>query len=382
MSELKTNKISTNDQNNVAIDNALGLKSYDTTGRDALTSVAGDMIYNTTLGNPQVYDGSSWNDLKAGVEAVSIEYLVIAGGGGSAGGIPSYQAGGAGGAGGYRTNKTGQTSGGGDSAEPTLIVPKSSNLTVTVGAGGSAGTTATGSSNDAHNGQTGNNSVFSYIISLGGGGGSEYYSRASRGTNPADSSMRNQAGLVGSGGGGCWAEGAVGIDAGVGRTGQGFNGGIGQGSVGGSNIAGGGGGGAGAVGGNASTATGGNGGVGVSSDITGSSITRAGGGGGASNNAGAGGSGGGGAGGAGSGITTGTAGTVNTGGGAGAGRASNTGSGTGGSAGGSGVVILRWATADATIGATRTGLTDGDVQTDGSDSYIVFTGGTGTITFS
>ena len=36
MSELKTNKISTNDQNNVAIDNALGLKSYDTAGRDAL----------------------------------------------------------------------------------------------------------------------------------------------------------------------------------------------------------------------------------------------------------------------------------------------------------------------------------------------------------
>ena len=37
MSELKTNKISTNDQNNVAIDNALGLKSYTTTQRDALT---------------------------------------------------------------------------------------------------------------------------------------------------------------------------------------------------------------------------------------------------------------------------------------------------------------------------------------------------------
>ena len=45
MSELKTNKISTNDGNNVAIDNALGLKSYDTTARNALTSVAGDMIY-------------------------------------------------------------------------------------------------------------------------------------------------------------------------------------------------------------------------------------------------------------------------------------------------------------------------------------------------
>ena len=63
MSELKTNKISTNDQNNVAIDNALGLKSYDTTGRDALTSVAGDMIYNTSDSKVQVYNGSAWEDL-------------------------------------------------------------------------------------------------------------------------------------------------------------------------------------------------------------------------------------------------------------------------------------------------------------------------------
>ena len=46
MSELKTNKIQTNDTNNVAIDNAIGLKSYTTTQRDALTSVAGDIIYN------------------------------------------------------------------------------------------------------------------------------------------------------------------------------------------------------------------------------------------------------------------------------------------------------------------------------------------------
>ena len=47
MSELKTSKISTNDQNNVAIDNALGLKSYSTSARNALTSVAGDIIYNS-----------------------------------------------------------------------------------------------------------------------------------------------------------------------------------------------------------------------------------------------------------------------------------------------------------------------------------------------
>ena len=54
----------------------------------------------------------------------------------------------------------------------------------------------------------------------------------------------------------------------------------------------------------------------------------------------------------------------------------------GAGSGGSGVVILRWTTADATLGATRTGLTDGGVQTDGDDSYIIFTAGTGSITFS
>ena len=75
MSELKTNKISTNDQNNVAIDNALGLKSYTTTQRDALTSVAGDTIYNTTDSKVQVYTGSAWEDL-GGIDAFSAEYLL------------------------------------------------------------------------------------------------------------------------------------------------------------------------------------------------------------------------------------------------------------------------------------------------------------------
>ena len=34
--------------------------------------------------------------------------------------------------------------------------------------------------------------------------------------------------------------------------------------------------------------------------------------------------------------------------------------------------VLRWLTADATIGGTRTGLTDGGVQTDGSSSYSFY----------
>jgi hypothetical protein len=41
----------------------LNLKSYDTTARDALTSAAGDIIYNTTDSKVQFYNGSAWNDL-------------------------------------------------------------------------------------------------------------------------------------------------------------------------------------------------------------------------------------------------------------------------------------------------------------------------------
>ena len=55
MSELKVDKISTNDGNNVALDNSLKLKSYTTSQKNALTSVAGDMVYDTDLGKPQIY---------------------------------------------------------------------------------------------------------------------------------------------------------------------------------------------------------------------------------------------------------------------------------------------------------------------------------------
>ena len=42
MSTLETNAIGKYSGNNVSVDDALNLKSYDTAGRDALTSVAGD----------------------------------------------------------------------------------------------------------------------------------------------------------------------------------------------------------------------------------------------------------------------------------------------------------------------------------------------------
>ena len=63
MTTLKVNTISKSSGNNVAMQDSLNLKSYTTTQRDALTSAAGDMIYNTTDSKVQFYNGSSWNDL-------------------------------------------------------------------------------------------------------------------------------------------------------------------------------------------------------------------------------------------------------------------------------------------------------------------------------
>ena len=63
MATLKANTISKSSGNNVAMQCSLNLKSYTTTQRDALTSAAGDLIYNTTDSKVQFYNGSAWNDL-------------------------------------------------------------------------------------------------------------------------------------------------------------------------------------------------------------------------------------------------------------------------------------------------------------------------------
>ena len=354
MSELKTNKISTNDQNNVAIDNALGLKSYTTAQRDALTSAAGDMIYNTTTTKVEYYNGSAWQ--QTGADTFSIEYLVVAGGGGAGGnytGYNGYVNGGGGGAGGYRNSYASETSGGNSSTEPTFKANKSVNYTVTVGGGGTGSLTV-----DAT--QAGSDSVFATILSLRGGGGGGWGTKGSSG------------GSRGGHGAGSTNDAAENFFI----PSQGSDGGTSQGSL---NKSGGGGGGASAAGGTGgNTTTGGNGGNGLASSITGSAVTRAGGGGGSGySTGGTGGTGGGGNGGTGFGGSS-TAASANTGSGGGGSSAAS----TVGSNGGSGTVILRWATADATISPTRTGLTDGGVQTDGADSYIVFTAGTGTISFS
>ena len=63
MATLKVNTISTSTGDNVSMQAPLNLKSYTTTQRDALTSAAGDMIYNETDSKVQFYNGSAWNDL-------------------------------------------------------------------------------------------------------------------------------------------------------------------------------------------------------------------------------------------------------------------------------------------------------------------------------
>ena len=104
MSTLETNSIGKYSGNNVSVDDALNLKSYTTTQRDALTSAAGDMIYNTTEGKPQFYNGSSWVDL--GSTSFNTDYLIVAGGGGGGGNSGSYGLGGDGGGGRGGTNIT------------------------------------------------------------------------------------------------------------------------------------------------------------------------------------------------------------------------------------------------------------------------------------
>jgi len=356
MSTLETNSIGKYSGNNISVDDALNLKSYTTAQRDALTSVAGDMIYNSTTGKVEHYNGTSW---QSGVNVFELEYLIIAGGGaggyGSSG--PGVEASGGGGAGGYLCKYASETSGGGSVTLNSFYVIPSTNYPVTIGAGGTGQT--------GYDFNSANNGFPSYVGSLyaiGGGGGAKSFPAARQG---------------GSGGGGgprYNPDGGSNGDGGSAVYAQGSNGGNWTGTAAVAPNAGGGGGGAGAAGSNGSSGTGGAGGAGKASSITGSSVTRAGGGGGAGTTAG--GSGGTGGGGAGSDGGTPTAGTVNTGGGGGASANSTNAS----ASGGSGVVILRYPnTFTITIGA---GLTAGTETTDGSDKYIEITAGTGTVSWA
>ena len=265
------------------------------------------------------------------------------------------------------TNEVQAPSGGGTPAESSVTLLAGTSYGITVGDGG---TKAAGS-----------NSVFSNIISDGGGAG-----------GGSGSSAGYNGGNGGSGGGA--SGGNYSLPGGNGTTAQGYAGG-GSGSQAGAGYPGGGGGGASAKGQTLATSSdnGGTGGDGVITNIlnstnatsasvgevSGSNVYYSGGGGGSTytTTLGTGGLGGGADGQKYIDAQTTNNGTANTGGGGGAQN----------STGGSGVVILRYPTASVAsftvTGTLNTPSVGAQTQfTEGSDTVIVFTGGTGTVTFS
>ena len=270
-------------------------------------------------GDTIVTDGTYWyhtfysSGTFTPTEALTADCLVVAGGGGG-----GSNQGGGGGAGGLQ-NFTSQSL-------------TATAYTITVGAGGSAGTTSA-------NGTSGNNSSFGVLTaSVGGGRGGGTSGSVAANGGSGGGSDRNTATVA------------------TGTAGQGNNGGAAA-----SGTVSSGGGGAGAVGSNGSSGgNGGTGGAGLSTysswgsaTLTGQNISGtywyAGGGGGGIRNNGldgslrVGGNGGGGTGGGTPGATPPTAGIANTGGGGGGGSANGGQPDSIGAAGGSGIVIVRYA---------------------------------------
>jgi hypothetical protein len=283
---------------------------------------------SVTNANGNSPDSSASNSVTAPNISFTTDWLVIAGGG--AGGHTS--SGGGGGAGGYRTSAG--TSGANSSAESSQTIATNTNYLVTVGAGSPASSGVRPAN--------GGDSVFNTITSTGGGCGGNY-----QGTPNGTPSSG------GSGGGGA-GNGASGIAGGASGTAN-------QGSSGGTNgnlpYFGGSGGGAGAAGGNQGAV----GGAGLSSSITGSSVSYAGGG--STGEQAANSFGGGGA-------VTDKNGAANKGGGG----------GSNGGAGGSGVVILRYPdTRTITIGV---GLTGTESAASGGYKRATITNGSGNVSFS
>jgi hypothetical protein len=293
------------------------------------------------------------------VVPTSLQYLVIGGGGGAGTGT-----GGGGGAGGYRCSVPGETMGGGGSAESEISVVPGQKFIIIVGAGGSGEIPAPQHPSVAKNGSP---SYFGGIIAYGGGaGGAGIY-------------LGERPGYNGGCGGGAGAGYYGAYTGGLAYTTptQGYAGGVSQGN---NNYCGGGGGGAGAIGtaGTVGVTSRGSGGAGLSSAITGTSITRAGGGGGGSLQpvTAAGGSGGGGNGNSvnnGNGSNA----TINTGsGGGGGGYAYPIVTAVGGN-GGKGIVIIRYPSTFSLAASTSGSPT----QTTTGGYHIYVFNDSGSITF-
>ena len=305
----------------------------------------------------------------AAVGPFDVDYLVVAGGGG--GGYGFY--GGGGGAGGLRTSFSNTSSLNGHN-ETALSLEASTVYNLTVGSAGAAG------ASDTTKGGNGSNSIFSTITSTGGGGG------GSRNDANAGGGIQN-GNDGGSGGGASYPNSSTGGHAVTSPVTQGHDGADADSSL----KYGTGGGGAGSTSPNWE-----DGGAGLAvniisttnatsaavGEVSGSNVYFAGGGGGGGSDSQSYDTGEGGLGGGGDGSDRynggGSAGTSNTGGGGGGAGPDN----TVGFDGGSGVIILRYSSARTILVGSGITEASGSPFTEGSDKVSVFTGGTGTISFS
>lgn len=345
----------------------------------ATTTATSATITGLTGGSSYTFKVKATNANGTGLESAAsnsvtipvnftVDYLVVAGGGpgGAGDGNSDLAYTGGGGAGGLRCTVT--ATGGGGSLPSALTLGTGTSYTVTVGAGGSPGS-------------NGSSSVFFNINTVGGG----------RGGFDAGSNFWNaQGGGSGGGGGMSNSQNAGAVGGGAGTAGEGYAGGNTPNAPSTVNYRGSaGGGGAANIGvGPASTnnsMTQPDGGNGITTNITGTSLSFGGGGGGsAAANVvppGNGGNGGGGAGGrtdSGNSGKSGVSGTANTGGGGG-GQAGSNNVGSSAGSGGSGVVILRYPdTRTITVGNGLTATTN----TSGNNKVTRFNAGTGTVSWS
>ena len=329
---------------NLSLNSSTGLIS------GTLPSILSDTTYNFTINASDGLNIIPRSFSLTSVNAITTEYLVVAGGG--AGGA-SYA--GAGGAGGMLSG--------------TKKLLKSQNYALSIGEGGIAA-----AMNSGLRGANGQNSSFADITSIGGGGGGSYGVGG------------NASGAAGGSGGGSARE--DGGSGGAGTAGQGNQGGAMSSNSSGSVYRGGGGGGAGGVGqaGDNLGAANGDGGNGLQSSITGTATYYAGGGGAGVYNSGSDGGarGEGGLGGGGNGLSgagTAQSGTPNTGGGGGGAGGIGNGQDGGlrGGNGGSGILVLAYPNTEPAL--TISGGLTYDQPTRAGYRVYRFTAGSGTVTF-
>jgi hypothetical protein len=301
---------------------------------------------------------SSASNSATPTNTVTVDFLVVAGGGSGASKNSSVACGG-GGAGGMKSSVS-NTGGSIGTLKTALVLSKGVAYTCSVGGGGAAYTPP----DTTENGVRANAGTDSYISGTG------ITTMTATGGSGGHGGQGNVNAPVGGGSGGGAGAGDFAATGGAGNSDEGYKGGDSTGSGSNPSRGAGGGGGASAAGANAGAGVATAGGAGQSNSITGSSITYAGGGGAATYlTASAGGAGGGGDG---STSAAGTAGTANLGGGGGAYCNNATARASG--AGGSGVVIIRSLVAAVSTTGSPTATTSGSY-------YIYKFTGTGSITY-